>query len=1023
MNSLESCTHEGRARRARWLPLSVLALSLAAASTGCGGSDSANQPPGPAAGGSGGGAGMAGAAGGGGLVLDSGPGGAGGNADASSDGEAGTGGTSLEGGSDAQGGGGGSGPDAPAPCTADQECVGNAAGPYCDKASGMCGQCKLDDATTCQPGSYCDPVNLSCIAGCDSQEDCGTEPDGPVYCDPVSHKCVNCTDDDHCALGQICKAGSCEQGCTAQKGCPLPLGCCSGNCVDLSTDENHCGTCGKTCAAPHVVPMCVGGACLPESCETGWEDCDKNPVNGCETTTTVGCMCTPGEQTDCFEGPPDAWGVGACKAGLATCNAEGTAFGPCVGQVLPMAETCFTAADDDCDGEVNEAGLGCVCVPNATESCYTGPLQTRNVGVCTDGTWTCNSSGTAWGPCLGQVLPSNETCLTALDENCNGQVNEAGGEGCTCAPGTVQPCYSGPPGTQNIGVCKGGVQTCNAQGLGYGPCVGDVVPTPDVCTDSLDNDCNGVINDGISSNVPGCACFPSSVQACYTGPIGTQNVGVCKGGMRTCNASGASWGSCAGQVIPAVDICTDTLDNDCNGIVNDGFGKAGATGCICTPGSQKDCYTGPTGTINVGVCKGGKNTCAADGKTWGPCLGQVIPDLDSCLDFLDNDCNGVVNDGNHLAPGCACEPGTIKCVNNFEVTCNALGDWGAPGGLCNQICKVGQFNCDCNQVMQCDVGPPAKWVPKSPALICSNTTRCDKASGTCKAMSVVGSSVSTGSYFQYGVFTTGGGVFKGGYDVDSEGDRIFVNRSATYLDEYKVVIADTDGDGKIEPNQHPNNPLETGPVEARTLVFIKSYTKTTDMVPLGTASQAEVFFAPGGSLMYSVGDGRVVPGIATATTSGDIVEYNFLTKVNKVVVHPTTALAIRQVGFDPVNQIWYGSSESARKVWSFCPAASKWIPEFLYPDLAGSHMDGLEVIVQPSTGIQYVYVSDMTSDYLGQYRLDANGNWQQVNLFKYYDVTGSSVEGMGFGALNHFWVTGGSTLVEIGGGDLTAYLQ
>jgi hypothetical protein len=31
------------------------------------------------------------------------------------------------------------------------------------------------------------------------------------------------------------------------------------------------------------------------------------------------------------------------------------------------------------------------------------------------------------------------------------------------------------------------------------------------------------------------------------------------------------------------------------------------------------------------------------------------------------------------------------------------------------------------------------------------------------------------------------------------------------------------------------------------------------------------------------------------------------------------------------------------------------------------------------------------------------------------------VEGMGFGALNHFWATGGDSLYEIGGGDLSEY--
>ncbi|MBI4956679.1 MAG: hypothetical protein HY908_31970, partial [Myxococcales bacterium] len=41
---------------------------------------------------------------------------------------------------------------------------------------------------------------------------------------------------------------------------------------------------------------------------------------------------------------------GACHAGSRTCNAAGSGFGPCVGQVVPAVEDCATPADDNCDG-------------------------------------------------------------------------------------------------------------------------------------------------------------------------------------------------------------------------------------------------------------------------------------------------------------------------------------------------------------------------------------------------------------------------------------------------------------------------------------------------------------------------------------------------------------------------------------------------------------------------------------------------------------------------------------------------
>ena len=91
-------------------------------------------------------------------------------------------------------------------------------------------------------------------------------------------------------------------------------------------------------------------------------------------------------------------------------------------------------------------------------------------------------------------------------------------------------------------------------------------------------------------------------------------------------------------------------------------------------------------------------------------------------------------------------------------------------------------------------------------------------------------------------------------------------------------------------------------------------------------------------------------------------------------------------------------------------------------------MDGLEVVTDPATNIPYVYVSDMTSDYLGQYRYDSSGSppgWVMENLFAYSGTAGN-VEGLGFGALGHFWATTGfanaGTLYEIGGGELGGYI-
>src|SRR5687768_4074998 len=45
---------------------------------------------------------------------------------------------------------------------------------------------------------------------------------------------------------------------------------------------------------------------------------------------------------------------GKAPSGMQTCNGTGTAYGACDGQVLPLAEVCGDALDNDCDGTTDE---------------------------------------------------------------------------------------------------------------------------------------------------------------------------------------------------------------------------------------------------------------------------------------------------------------------------------------------------------------------------------------------------------------------------------------------------------------------------------------------------------------------------------------------------------------------------------------------------------------------------------------------------------------------------------------------
>ena len=99
-------------------------------------------------------------------------------------------------------------------------------------------------------------------------------------------------------------------------------------------------------------------------------------------------------------------------------------------------------------------------------------------------------------------------------------------------------------------------------------------------------------------------CEPGTQRACYTGAAGTENVGICKGGFETCQPDGLGYGACEGEVVPALDICANSIDEDCDGILDntgdlDGDGYAAcADGDCCELG--EDCGADPA-DVNPGA--------------------------------------------------------------------------------------------------------------------------------------------------------------------------------------------------------------------------------------------------------------------------------------------------------------------------------------------------------------------------------------------------------------------------------------
>ena len=77
--------------------------------------------------------------------------------------------------------------------------------------------------------------------------------------------------------------------------------------------------------------------------------------------------------------------------------------------------------------------------------------------------------------------------------HCDLETNTCGGD---CFVGDTRGCYSGPIGTDGLGACKQGVETCLEQGIWSAFCDGEVVPSSDDCNaNDVDDDCDGLVDD------------------------------------------------------------------------------------------------------------------------------------------------------------------------------------------------------------------------------------------------------------------------------------------------------------------------------------------------------------------------------------------------------------------------------------------------------------------------------------------------------------------------------------------------
>ena len=205
-----------------------------------------------------------------------------------------------------------------------------------------------------------------------------------------------------------------------------------------------------------------------------------------------------------------------------------------------------------------------------------------------------------------------------------------------CVSGDTRRCGS------KIGACTYGLEQC-VDGRWTGRCDGAVGPTAEVCN-QLDDDCDGAADD------------PFDV-----GTVCAVGLGVCaQMGVRVCDATDTSTTVCGATALSAmgrVEQCGNQLDDDCDGLVNEGFN----VGDPCSAG--------------VGACqRTGAMECDATDTSTTVCNATPLSAagrMEICTNGVDDDCDGDIDEG-CTVPVAMC-PGPVTTQALVPVTLTGSG--------------------------------------------------------------------------------------------------------------------------------------------------------------------------------------------------------------------------------------------------------------------------------------------------------------------------------------------------------------
>ncbi len=344
----------------------------------------------------------------------------------------------------------------------------------------------------------------------------------------------------------------------------------------------------------------------------------------------------------------------ACNAGL-SCSS-----GTCLGSSQEDA-----SADATMDAFESQADDSSIPDTDARADLDAGPGEDADDGAIDTGTAVPDASPPPMEASTPPMcVASAAACMTTNPGECGpgtSGCDDAGASVCRPAK-TTQACYTGAAGTEGVGTCKGGTQTCIGA---LGACKGQVVPAArDNCFAGTDDDCNGTAGKGC----------PMGLSLGADRPLA---------GAGGANAGTSKTVHCpAGAFVTRVDSWFDDVDQHVSGV-----SIYCATPSLVQGSSS---YSVKLTAVTPAPYQKAAGTIAADERT-DDCGTSSLSAITSSTGLADNYVEGL---GNH----CGTSAVTLNADNTITFDFAGTGDTGY-NAWSNSTGKFFDQACNANEVV------------------------------------------------------------------------------------------------------------------------------------------------------------------------------------------------------------------------------------------------------------------------------------------------------------------------------------